>query len=214
MEGREWNRGRKGKRTGGFSTRRKRRGGGAEREGSEREGGGGGELSGGEAGGGDGGHAVAVEADAEGAEGRAEEHPEVCPSFDPVDAQHLRDLRLVHAVLDQPRRHAGEVLREARAGRGPWNGGDVHAVLVATHARNPGADEDPERAQLHAAPERFLPEIVVHWAPAAAFGAPAELEHFAKMCGHKVRRCDILSHPNLLRGWKPHLRKPPAKWLQ
>ena len=40
------------------------------------------------------------------------------------------------------------------------------------------------------------------------------LEHFAKMCGHKVRRCDILSRPNLLRGWKPHLRKPPTKWLQ
>ena len=40
------------------------------------------------------------------------------------------------------------------------------------------------------------------------------LERFAKMCGRKVRRCDILSRPNELRGWKPHLRKPPAKWLQ
>ena len=40
------------------------------------------------------------------------------------------------------------------------------------------------------------------------------IERFTKRCGLKVRRCNILSRPNCLRGWKPHLRKSLAKWLQ
>ena len=45
-------------------------------------------------------------------------------------------------------------------------------------------------------------------------GLRKRIERFTKRCGLKVRRCDILSRPNCLRGWKPHLRKSLAKWLQ
>ena len=149
-----------------------------------------------------------------------------------TDANRIRCFRFRSLPMPRrPDRQAGRV--QGIRKNSPWMPLYGRICVVCTPEKvteNPCADYRVGAAP--SAPEKALPSFPMGRSaifpplarggparrnPAHSFflaGGGASLELFTKRCGLKVRRCDILSRPNCLRGWKPHLRKSLAKWLQ
>ena len=89
----------------------------------------------------------------------------------PVDAQQLGDALLAEPALDEPRRQADEVPREAGAGLRPGHHRRQHPVLLASDPRHPRDDPDGDRPEVHAAPCALHVDAVIHGAFAPALGA-------------------------------------------